>query len=242
MPRYRHVFWAGAVLVGMATTAAAQDPFAAAEKSEAKPTPDASAKSSEKAADKTAAKKAEPVFVRKSLREWQQVLPRNVFAVTRLKATEPPFSGQYAVGHFEGTFICVCCEAELFSSKAKFDSGTGWPSFWQPVNQKAISRAIDNSEGEPRVEVMCSRCGAHLGHVFDDGYGTPTGLRFCINSLSLKLEPGKGQAARPSTTRARSRVRTARSRSRTATHPAPSGESTKSDDEKPAAGKPGGGE
>ncbi len=141
--------------------------------------------------------------MRKSLLEWQRILPRGVFEVTRLKATEPAFTGKYATGHFHGTFVCACCNAELFSSQHKFDSGTGWPSFWRPIKANAIDRAPDNSEAEPRIEVMCHRCGAHLGHVFDDAPATPTGLRFCINSLSLKLEPSDGDTARPSSTSAR---------------------------------------
>ncbi len=132
--------------------------------------------------------------------------------VTRLKATESPFTGRYASGHFHGTFVCACCEAELFSSQAKFESGTGWPSFWQPVKVQAIDRAIDNSDGEPRIEVMCHRCGAHLGHVFDDG-PPPTGLRFCINSLSLKLKRPDGQIAKPAATKTKSRAKTTRTRS-----------------------------
>jgi peptide-methionine (R)-S-oxide reductase len=156
--------------------------------------------------------------VHKTLQQWQRTLPRGVFEVTRLKATEPPFSGRYATGHFNGTFVCACCEAELFSSKSKFDSGTGWPSFWQPIRARAIDRAIDNSESEPRIEVMCHRCGAHLGHVFDDAPATPTGLRFCINSLSLKLQSSEGETTRPASTKAgaKSKLKTTRSRSKAA--------------------------
>lgn len=247
---------AGAMLLGLVSMAAAQqDPFDSAATSTASgpsATEAAGVKgrtAAPKPAEKKPAKKAEPEFVQKSLQEWQRTLPRGVFEVTRLKATEPPFSGRYATGHFEGTFHCACCDAALFSSKAKFDSGTGWPSFWQPVQARAIDRAIDNSEAEPRIEVMCHRCGAHLGHVFDDAIGTPTGLRYCINSLSLKLESPQGVSARPSSTRARSRVRTTRSRSTTRRPPA--GETSKANgsgspsqpgDETPAAGKTGGSE
>jgi peptide-methionine (R)-S-oxide reductase len=119
--------------------------------------------------------------------EWQRMLTRNQYLVTRRKDTEPPFSGRYATSHASGTYLCVCCKAELFSSRHKFDSGTGWPSFWQPLDARAIQQAPDYSEAEARVEVMCRRCGAHLGHVFDDG-PDPTGLRFCINSLSLDFK------------------------------------------------------
>ena len=126
--------------------------------------------------------------VRKTEDQWRRLLTVDQFMVTRLKATEAAFSGQYAQGHYNGTFLCVCCGAELFSFKTKFDSGTGWPSFWQPISKKAVARQWDYSEAEPRVEVMCSRCDAHLGHVFDDG-PAPTGLRFCINSVAIKLKP-----------------------------------------------------
>ena len=232
MPRPRLILWASlsaVVLVSWTVSMAAardprprapqeqgapgQDPFDAAEKPGAKGKPEASGKS-EKAADKKAAKKAEPEFVQKSLVEWQRILPRGVFQVTRLKATEPAFSGRFATGHFNGTFICACCGADLFSSKTKFDSGTGWPSFWQPLRRSAIDQAIDNSEAEVRMEVMCRRCGAHLGHVFDDG-PPPTGLRFCINSLSLKLKPNEGDPARTTTRgRAKSKSKATRTRSK----------------------------
>jgi peptide-methionine (R)-S-oxide reductase len=241
-----------------------QDPFDAAAKdatgSSAKGSAQASGKmitpAEEKTAGEKSVKKPEPEFVQKTLREWQRILPRGVFEVTRLKATEPPFSGRFATGHFEGTFVCACCDAELFSSRNKFDSGTGWPSFWQPVKARAIDRAIDNSEAEPRIEVMCHRCGAHLGHVFDDAPATPTGLRYCINSLSLKLVSAEGEAAKPASAKARSKskVKTTRARSRgtspssrttgTAGTNGPetpkSGDQTKTGSETPATGKPDG--
>jgi len=125
--------------------------------------------------------------------QWRKLLRRDQYDVTRQKATEPPFSGKYATSHASGIFHCICCDAELFSSKAKFDSGTGWPSFWQPVSLKNIETAPDFHLADPRVEVLCRDCGAHLGHVFDDG-PPPTGLRYCINSLSLKLVPPKEDA------------------------------------------------
>ena len=120
--------------------------------------------------------------------EWRKLLTRPQYDVTRQKATEPPFSGKYATSHTSGIFTCVGCGAELFSSKTKFDSGTGWPSFWQPVDPRNVETAADYHLAEPRVEVLCRDCGAHRGHVFEDG-PAPTGLRFCINSLSLKLVP-----------------------------------------------------
>ncbi len=191
-----------------AGTSGAQDPFQVAEKS-----------SDSTAADKKAKKKAEPPpeFVRKSEAEWQRILPRAVFMVTRLKATEGAWTGKYATGHFHGTFVCACCGAELFSSETKFESGTGWPSFWQPIAEKAVDRAIDHLEAEPRIEVMCHRCGAHLGHVFDDG-PPPTGLRFCMNSLSLKLKRPDGSDAVTAAPKARanSKVKTAKTKTKNA--------------------------
>ena len=137
--------------------------------------------------------KAEPEFVRKTDAEWRKILTRTQYMVTRQKATEPAFSGKYATGHYRGTFLCVCCDAELFSAGTKFDSGTGWPSFDRPASARAIAREMDYSSLEPRVEVTCRRCGAHLGHVFDDG-PTATGLRFCINSAAIKLRPPEGES------------------------------------------------
>jgi peptide-methionine (R)-S-oxide reductase len=151
----------------------------------------------------------EPEFVIKTPEEWRRVLTNAQFAVTRMKATEPAFTGKYATGHYRGTFLCVCCGAPLFSADHKFDSGTGWPSFWRAINDKAIDHTPDNTEAEPRIEVTCRRCGAHLGHVFDDG-PAPTGLRFCINSVSLKLKPPTptdSDAAKPATTTAKSKAK-----------------------------------
>ncbi len=124
----------------------------------------------------------------KSEKEWQKQLTRAQFLVTRMKATEPAFSGKLVGNHAIGTYACVCCGAPLFTSRAKFESGTGWPSFWSPYAPGRIQTAPDYHEAEPRVEVMCSRCDAHLGHVFSDG-PPPTGLRFCVNSASLKFLP-----------------------------------------------------
>jgi peptide-methionine (R)-S-oxide reductase len=114
------------------------------------------------------------------------------YHVTREKGTERPFTGKYLENHAQGTYLCVCCGQELFGSDRKFASGSGWPSFWAPVKADSIAEKADESHGMRRVEINCSRCGAHLGHVFDDG-PRPTGMRYCVNSLSLDFRPGQGQ-------------------------------------------------
>jgi peptide-methionine (R)-S-oxide reductase len=139
----------------------------------------------------TAPASADDVFngqqIVKTNEEWKAILTAEQYHILREEGTEAPYSGEYADNHETGDYYCAACHLKLFSSKTKFDSGTGWPSFYQPINKKNVVEKVDKSLGEVRTEVECARCGGHLGHVFDDG-PRPTGLRYCMNSLSLKFE------------------------------------------------------
>ena len=120
--------------------------------------------------------------------DWAKELTPEQFNITRRKGTERAFTGVYWDTKTPGTYRCVCCGEPLFSSDTKFDSGTGWPSFFAPLDESRVAKDVDTSHGMRRVEVHCARCGCHLGHLFEDG-PKPTGLRYCLNSASLKLEP-----------------------------------------------------
>ena len=129
----------------------------------------------------------------KSETEWQAELTPEQFYICRQKGTERAFTGEYYKTKDKGTYHCSCCGKALFESDTKYDSGSGWPSFYAPIKEDAIKEETDTSHGMRRVEVMCSECNAHLGHVFEDG-PQPTGLRYCINSVSLKLEKKDGDS------------------------------------------------
>lgn len=126
----------------------------------------------------------------KKKEEWKEILSQETYRVLFEKGTEPPFANKYYNHKEEGVYYCVACDSPLFTSKHKFDSGTGWPSFFAPLSSQAIATELDKSHSMERTEVLCAKCGGHLGHVFEDGH-LPTNLRYCINSAALNFRKGE---------------------------------------------------
>lgn len=131
--------------------------------------------------------------IRKTDQEWRQELTPQQYSVLRQQATERPFTGEYVHNKESGVYTCAACGQPLFTSDTKFESGTGWPSFWDMIEKGSVEVRQDNNHGMQRLEAVCSRCGSHLGHVFEDGPRDTTGLRYCINSVSLKFDKAAGE-------------------------------------------------
>ena len=176
----RRSFLTSAAVVGIVTAVSRFSfvPAQTQEHSKAQPKPDP---------DKNSSSSKGITKVTKTNEEWKEILTPEQYVVTREKGTERPFSSPLNEIHEHGTFKCVACDLPLFSSEAKFDSGTGWPSFYEPIVKENVREEVDNSLWMTRTEALCARCDAHLGHVFDDG-PKPTGLRYCMNGVALKFE------------------------------------------------------
>lgn len=234
MLQIRMVFalWSGIALVGLLAAALAAAPPKSApakgkkgDEASADKTPSTGDKAASADSDAISDEDEAPKKVVKTDAEWRKILTPMQFRVTRKKATEPAGTGIYAKSKKDGIYRCVCCGQPLFDSKTKFESGTGWPSFYEALDEKSITLLEDTSDGMIRTEVECSRCDAHLGHVFSDG-PQPTGLRFCMNSASLKFVDRDGHSAKDA------KSKDARSKSAKTDKPAKSKDKTDAEAEK----------